>query len=299
VIIDEQHRFGVLQRLALREKGVQQTIFPHQLIMTATPIPRTLAMTVYADLDTSIIDELPPGRRPIQTAIVNNRRRKEVITKVQQLCERGGQVYWVCSLITASTRMQCAAAEKTVQVLQRALPHITIALLHGRLKSEQKQMIMQQFIRGRVALLVATTLIEIGIDVPNASLMVIDNPERMGLAQLHQLRGRVGRSTAESYCILLYQEPLSQKARQRLETMRDSNDGFYIAQQDLKLRGPGEMLGTKQTGMERLRIADIMRDRHLLPKVQQAASKILEDYPDSIALLKQRWIGDREQFTKV
>ena len=299
LIIDEQHRFGVLQRSTLREKSIQQGIYPHQLIMTATPIPRTLAMTVYANLDISVIDELPPGRTPIKTAVVNNQRRVEVINKVRQLCQQGGQVYWVCALIEESEILQCAAAEEIAQALELALRDLTIGLLHGRLKPEKKHAIMQEFNAGKIDVLVATTVIEVGIDVPNASLMVIDNPERMGLAQLHQLRGRVGRGTRQSHCILLYQEPLSVNARQRLMALRESNDGFYIAQQDLKLRGPGEVLGTKQTGVQRLRIADIIRDRYLLSNVQQAAREILQHYPEIVALLKQRWIGDREQLAKV
>jgi len=299
VIVDEQHRFGVAQRSALREKGEQLQLFPHQLIMTATPIPRTLAMTVYADLDTSVIDELPPGRTPIKTAAINNTRRIEVIDKVKQLCQQGGQVYWVCPLIEVSELLDCEAAEKTAQALQQSLPKLRVALLHGRLKSEEKQQIMQQFQAGNIDLLVATTVIEVGIDVPNATLMVIENPERMGLAQLHQLRGRVGRGAKESHCILLYRSPLSANARKRLSVMRESMDGFYIAQQDLELRGPGEVMGTKQTGLQRLRIANIMRDRHLLPKVQQAANMILQQHIDIIPQLKRRWIGTKEQFAKV
>ena len=299
VIIDEQHRFGVLQRSALREKGKQAEFFPHQLIMTATPIPRTLAMMVYADLDTSIIDEFPPGRTPIKTAIVNNNRRSEVIQKVNQLCGNGGQVYWVCPLISESEILQCEAATETMSMLEQALPELKINLVHGRLKAEEKQLIMEQFKQHQIDLLVATTVIEVGINVPNATLMVIENSERMGLAQLHQLRGRVGRGAKESHCILLYQNPLSENARKRLNVMRESVDGFYIAQQDLELRGAGEVLGTKQTGIQRLKIADIMRDRHLLPQVQRAANEILQTYPEIIPALKKRWLGEKEQLAKV
>ncbi len=299
VIIDEQHRFGVLQRSTLREKGKQAEFFPHQLIMTATPIPRTLAMTVYADLDTSIIDQLPPGRTPIKTAIINNNRRTEVIDKVKQLCVRGGQVYWVCPLISESETLQCEAATDTMMTLESLLPELKIGLVHGRLKAEEKQVIMEQFKQHNIDVLVATTVIEVGINVPNATLMVIENPERMGLAQLHQLRGRVGRGAKESHCILLYQNPLSENARKRLNVMRESVDGFYIAQQDLELRGAGEVLGTKQAGIQQLRIADIMRDRHLLPQVQKAANEILNTHPEIIPGLKQRWLGIKEVLAKV
>ena len=299
VIVDEQHRFGVAQRSALRQKGEQQQLFPHQLIMTATPIPRTLAMTIYADLDISVIDELPPGRTPIKTAVINNHRRLAVIDKVKQLCDNGGQVYWVCPLIEESELLTAEAAEKTAQALQQALPGLTIALLHGRLKTTEKQNIMQRFQADEINLLVATTVIEVGIDVPNATLMVIENPERMGLAQLHQLRGRVGRGAKESHCILLYRSPLSENARRRLTVMRESLDGFYIAQQDLELRGSGEVMGTRQTGLQHLRIANIMRDRHLLPKVQQAANAILLHYPQIVSALQERWIGEKQQYAKV
>lgn len=299
VVIDEQHRFGVAQRQALRAKGIENDVYPHQFIMTATPIPRTLAMTVYADLDTSIIDELPPGRTPIKTVVVNNQRRREVIARVKTLCEQGGQVYWVCPLIEESELLDCEAAEITAQMLQKNLPGLKIGLVHGRMKAEQKQSIMQAFKHQEIAVLVATTVIEVGINVPNASLMVIENPERMGLAQLHQLRGRVGRGTKESHCVLLYQDPLSENARQRLTVMRESTDGFFIAEQDLKLRGPGEVMGTKQTGMQRLRIANIIRDRKLLPKVQTAAKELLQTHPENAEAIKRRWIGQKEEFSKV
>lgn len=299
VVIDEQHRFGVAQRQALRAKGIENDVYPHQLIMTATPIPRTLAMTVYADLDTSIIDELPPGRTPINTVVVNNQRRNEVIERVKSLCLQGGQVYWVCPLIEESEVLDCEAAENTSQWLQQQLTDLNVGLVHGRMKAEEKQALMQAFHAHNIDVLVATTVIEVGINVPNASLMVIENPERMGLAQLHQLRGRVGRGSKESHCVLLYQEPLSENARKRLTVMRESTDGFFIAEQDLTLRGPGEVMGTKQTGMQRLRIANIIRDQKILPKVQQAAKELIQQYPKNADAIKKRWIGYREEFSKV
>lgn len=299
VVIDEQHRFGVAQRQALRAKGIEADVFPHQFIMTATPIPRTLAMTVYADLDTSVIDELPPGRTPIKTVVVNNQRRREVIAGVKTLCGTGGQVYWVCPLIEESELLDCEAAEITSQRLQKHLPELNIGLVHGRMKAEQKQAIMQAFKAKEIDVLVATTVIEVGINVPNATLMVIENPERMGLAQLHQLRGRVGRGSKESHCVLLYQDPLSENARKRLTVMRESTDGFFIAEQDLKFRGPGEVMGTKQTGIQRLRIANIIRDRKLLPKVQAAAKDMLQNHPENAEAIKRRWIGQKEEFSKV
>jgi ATP-dependent DNA helicase RecG len=299
IVIDEQHRFGVAQRQALRSKGIEEGIFPHQLIMTATPIPRTLAMTVYADLDTSVIDELPPGRTPIKTVVINNQRRAQVVERIQSLCVTGGQVYWVCPLIEESEQLDCEAAESIAVKLTKKLPELNVGLVHGRMKPEQKQLLMQQFKAGEIDVLVATTVIEVGINVPNATLMVIENTERMGLAQLHQLRGRVGRGAMESHCVLLYQEPLTDTAKKRLTVLRDSTDGFYIAEQDLKFRGPGEVLGTKQTGMQRLRIADIMRDRKLLAKVQQASKMVVNSHPELIALLTQRWLGSKHEFGKV
>jgi ATP-dependent DNA helicase RecG len=299
VIIDEQHRFGVHQRLALREKGADEGRAPHQLIMTATPIPRTLAMTAYADLDVSVIDELPPGRTPVTTVVVPDERRGEVVARVHKACGEGRQVYWVCTLIEESEALQCQAAEDTVAQLREALPELRIGLVHGRLKAVDKEAVMAAFKAGELDLLVATTVIEVGVDVPNASLMIIENPERLGLAQLHQLRGRVGRGSVESHCVLMYHAPLSENARERLGVMRASNDGFTIAQKDLELRGPGEVLGTRQTGEMQLRIADLIRHQPLLPEVQRAAELILQRYPSHAAPLVRRWLGQREQYGKV
>ena len=299
VIIDEQHRFGVHQRLALREKGVAEGLRPHQLIMTATPIPRTLAMTVYADLDVSAIEELPPGRTPVNTVAVADTRRAEVVARVRAACRTGKQVYWVCPLIDESEVLQCQAAEDTATRLAAALPELRIGLVHGRLRTVQKEALMSRFKAGELQLLVATTVIEVGVDVPNASLMIIENAERMGLAQLHQLRGRVGRGAMESSCVMLYHAPLSQAARTRLAVMRSTNDGFEIARRDLELRGPGEMLGTRQAGELNLRIADLSRDAALIPKVQQAASLLLERYPAQVPLLVRRWLGENSRFGQV
>jgi len=293
VIIDEQHRFGVHQRLALRDKArtAESALVPHQLVLTATPIPRTLAMTAYADLDVSVIDELPPGRTPVKTVALSNKRRSEVIERIRDACRKGRQAYWVCTLIAESEQLQAQAAEAVHAELLAALPDLRIGLVHGRLKPKEKQAIMDDFAGGATALLVATTVIEVGVDVPNASLMVIDNAERLGLAQLHQLRGRVGRGTVESSCVLLYQAPLSQLARQRLDVLRDTNDGFRIAEKDLELRGPGEVLGTRQTGQLALRVADLSRDAHLLPAVQQAGAELLQQHPALADRLVARWIG--------
>ena len=296
VIIDEQHRFGVHQRMALRDKGAGGQLVPHQLIMTATPIPRTLAMTAYADLDLSIIDELPPGRKPVTTVVLPNSRRSEVVQRVESACQEGRQAYWVCTLIEESEALQCQAAEDSAAELEQALPDLKVGLVHGRLKAADKESIMANFKQGKLDLLVATTVIEVGVDVPNASLMVIENPERLGLAQLHQLRGRIGRGSAESHCVLMYHSPISENARERLGIMRETNDGFVIAQKDLELRGPGEVLGTRQTGEMQFRIADVMRDQPLLPQVQQAAELILQNYPESVEPLMQRWIADRERY---
>ena len=297
VIVDEQHRFGVHQRLALREKGEAQGRFPHQLIMTATPIPRTLAMTAYADLDTSIIDELPPGRTPVTTVVLPDTRRADVIERIREACKEGGrQAYWVCTLIDESDVLQCQAAEDAAITLNTALPELTIGLVHGRLKSAEKQAVMAQFKAGDIDLLVATTVIEVGVDVPNASIMIIENPERLGLAQLHQLRGRVGRGAVESQCVLMYQSPLSKTATKRLAVLRESSDGFFIAQRDLEIRGPGEFMGTRQTGMAELKIADLVRDAQLIPLVQDIAGKLWQQYPSYAQAIINRWVGNKEQY---
>jgi ATP-dependent DNA helicase RecG len=299
VIVDEQHRFGVEQRLRLKEKGSRLGRSPHQLIMTATPIPRTLAMTAYADLDISVIDELPPGRTPVRTVVVPEERREEVVARIVEVCRTGRQVYWVCPLIDESDELRSQAAEETATALAEALPDVQVGLVHGRMPSSKKDAAMLAFQAGRIQLLVATTVIEVGVDVPNATLMVIENAERMGLAQLHQLRGRVGRGAEASTCVLLYRSPLSPLARQRLKVIRESNDGFEIARRDLELRGPGELLGTRQTGLAQLRVADLTRDADLLPRVQEAAELLIAQYPDNIAALAARWIGTGEQYGRV
>lgn len=296
VIIDEQHRFGVHQRLALRDKGRDADSVPHQLVLTATPIPRTLAMAAYADLDVSTIDELPPGRTPITTVAIDNQRRAEIVERIRVACAHGRQAYWVCTLIDESEQLQAQAAQAVHAELTIALPEFQVGLIHGRLKSADKQAAMAAFQSGELALLVATTVIEVGVDVPNASLMVIENAERLGLAQLHQLRGRVGRGTTASSCVLLYQKPLSGLARQRLDVLRKTNDGFRIAEKDLELRGPGEVLGTRQTGQLSLRIADISRDAHLLPAVQRAGTIMLRDHADLTGRLVARWVGANAQY---
>lgn len=298
-IIDEQHRFGVQQRLALREKGVNGLLSPHQLIMTATPIPRTLAMSAYADLDTSILDELPPGRTPVNTVVMADSRRPDIIGRVQAACLEGRQAYWVCTLIEESEELTCQAAQSTHEELQLAMPGIRIGLVHGRMKAAEKAEIMQAFKEGRLHLLVATTVIEVGVDVPNASLMIIENPERLGLAQLHQLRGRVGRGSTASHCVLLYHAPLSHIGRQRLAIMRDTTDGFVIAERDLELRGPGEMLGTRQTGLLQFKVADLMRDSHLLPAVRDAALQLLQEHPQHVSPLLERWLRHGQQYAQV
>ncbi|MDN7129585.1 ATP-dependent DNA helicase RecG [Pseudidiomarina sp. 1APR75-15] len=299
VIIDEQHRFGVHQRLGLREKGVQQGYQPHQLIMTATPIPRTLAMTAYADLATSVIDELPPGRTPVTTVAVPDTRRAQVVERVHQVCvEEQRQAYWVCTLIEESEALQCQAAEDTASQLADALPDLRIGLVHGRLKSAEKEQVMQAFKAHELDLLVATTVIEVGVDVPNASLMIIENPERLGLAQLHQLRGRVGRGAVASHCVLLYHAPLSKTATQRLGVLRDSNDGFVIAQRDLELRGPGELLGQRQTGVTEMKVADVMKHNHLLDNAQQLAEQLWQQYPETSEALIQRWLPRRDHYAQ-
>ncbi|WP_133405530.1 ATP-dependent DNA helicase RecG [Parashewanella tropica] len=296
-IIDEQHRFGVHQRLGLREKGIKQGFYPHQLIMTATPIPRTLAMTAYADLDTSIIDELPPGRTPVATVAISDQRRQEVIERVRHAATVDKrQTYWVCTLIDESEVLECQAAEDTAEELKQLLPELKIGLVHGRLKSKDKQAIMDQFSSGELDLLVATTVIEVGVNVPNASLMIIENPERLGLAQLHQLRGRVGRGAIESHCVMLYKSPLTLTAKQRLGVLRQSNDGFVIAQKDLEIRGPGEVLGTKQTGLVEMKVADLMRDQHLVPQVQKLAGHLLQQAPENVDAIIERWLGNKDQY---
>jgi ATP-dependent DNA helicase RecG len=299
VIIDEQHRFGVHQRLILHEKSAEQGLVAHQLVMTATPIPRTLAMTAYADLDLSVIDELPPGRTPVNTRAMPDTKREEIIARIEQACLAGRQAYWVCTLIEESEVLECQAAEATATELAQALPSLAIGLVHGRMKPADKEAVMAAFKAGDLHLLVATTVIEVGVDVPNASLMVIENPERLGLAQLHQLRGRVGRGPVASHCLLLYKPPLSENARARLEVMRQTNDGFVIAQKDLELRGPGEVLGTRQTGAVRMRIADLMQDAGLIPKAQGWADAILNQQPEQAMPLVQRWLSEGLDYGQV
>nr|WP_244663660.1 MULTISPECIES: ATP-dependent DNA helicase RecG [unclassified Xanthomonas] len=307
-IVDEQHRFGVHQRLALRDKGASGAGVPHQLVMTATPIPRTLAMAAYADLDVSSIDELPPGRTPVQTIVLNADRRPELVQRIRVACAEGRQAYWVCTLIEeaedgeksaqagAGNRLEASAAQATFEALSAQLPELRVGLVHGRMKPAEKQAAMRAFKQGEIDLLVATTVIEVGVDVPNASLMIIENAERLGLAQLHQLRGRVGRGAAASSCVLMYQAPLSAMARQRLETMRQTNDGFVIAEKDLELRGPGELLGTRQTGLAAFRVADLARDAGLLPRVHALADRLLEEAPVLADRIVARWVGGAVRF---
>jgi len=311
VIIDEQHRFGVHQRLALRNKGVcasQATensennianLYPHQLIMTATPIPRTLAMTAYADLDCSTIDELPPGRTPVETVVISNQRREEIIERVYAACRSGRQSYWVCTLIEESEVLQCQAAQDTHAQLKATFANLRVGLVHGRMSSNEKDQVMGEFKSGSLDLLVATTVIEVGVDVPNATLMIIENAERLGLSQLHQLRGRVGRGAQHSVCVLMYQPPLSETARERLSIMRETNDGFAIARKDLELRGPGEVLGTRQTGVAQYRIVNLQRDQYLIDSVGKAANVLLRQYPQNITPLIKRWLGHSTQYGEV
>jgi ATP-dependent DNA helicase RecG len=299
VIVDEQHRFGVHQRLALTQKAEKNVGRPHQLIMTATPIPRTLSMVAYADLDCSIIDELPPGRQPVETVLIDSARRPQIVERVHNACKQGRQAYWVCTLIEESEALQAQAAEATAEELQKQLPDLKIGLVHGRLKPVEKEAVMAAFKRGELALLVATTVIEVGVDVANASLMIIENPERLGLAQLHQLRGRVGRGTQASHCVLLYQTPLSRNGKQRLQALRESSDGFYIAEKDLELRGPGEVLGTRQTGLMSFRVAELPAHDHLLDEVQQVAELAREHYPELAEQLIARWTGATQAFAQV
>jgi ATP-dependent DNA helicase RecG len=295
-VVDEQHRFGVHQRMRLREKGARAGGAPHQLIMTATPIPRSLAMAVYADLDLSVIDELPPGRTPVRTVAVPDSRREEVVERVREACAGGRQAYWVCTLIEESEALQCQAAEDTARLLGESLAGLRVGLVHGRLKAAEREAVMGAFAAGELDLLVATTVVEVGVDVPNASLMIIENPERLGLAQLHQLRGRVGRGSRESHCLLLYHAPLSESARERIETLRRTTDGFAIARRDLEMRGPGEVLGTRQTGEVQFRVADPVRDEPLLGAARQAADLLLDRHPERVGPLIERWFGGREDY---
>lgn len=299
VVIDEQHRFGVHQRMALRDKGVSAAGHPHQLVMTATPIPRTLAMAAYADLDTSIIDELPPGRQPVSTVAIPETRRTEIVERVRSACESGQQAYWVCPLIEESEVLDYQAAEASYQMLTEALPDVRIGLVHGRMRPAEKERGMQAFKEGLIQLLVATTVIEVGVDVPNASLMIIENAERMGLSQLHQLRGRVGRGVTQSHCVLVYKPPLGRIAKLRLTVLRDSNDGFVVAQRDLELRGPGELLGTKQTGLPEYRIANLLRDAKLMPEVQATAESLQKTPNNTAAAIVRRWLGNAGRYGKV
>ncbi len=299
VVIDEQHRFGVHQRMALRDKGVGTEGHPHQLVMTATPIPRTLAMAAYADLDTSVIDELPPGRRPVSTIAVPDTRRGEIVERVRAACAAGQQAYWVCPLIEESEVLDYQAAEASYQVLTEALPELRVGLVHGRMRPAEKERGMQAFKEGLIQVLVATTVIEVGVDVPNASLMIIENAERMGLSQLHQLRGRVGRGAAQSHCVLLYKPPLGRIAKERLAILRDTNDGFVVAQRDLELRGPGELLGTRQTGLPDYRVANLVRDAELMPQVQITAEAIRKSSSRRAAAIVRRWLGDAGRYGKV
>jgi ATP-dependent DNA helicase RecG len=299
VIVDEQHRFGVQQRLNLKRKGESQKRSPHQLIMTATPIPRTLAMTAYADLDYSVIDSLPAGRKPVATVAMPERRRSEIVARIAGHCATGQQAYWVCPLVEESELIESSAALELERELAAALPDIVVAAIHGRMKSTDKERIMADFKGGRIQVLVATTVIEVGVDVPNATLMIVENSERMGLAQLHQLRGRVGRGREASSCVLLYKPPLNRIARERLEVLRKTNDGFKVAEKDLQLRGPGEVLGTRQTGVLELRVADLVRDADLLPEVIRISERVLEQYPERVEPLLRRWIRSGAEYAKV
>ncbi|MDP4548222.1 ATP-dependent DNA helicase RecG [Marinobacter sp. MDS2] len=298
VIVDEQHRFGVHQRLALREKGVGGSLAPHQLIMTATPIPRTLAMSAYADLDTSVIDELPPGRKPIETIVLPDSRRDDIIERVRSACREGRQAYWVCTLIEESEALQCQAAEVTAQELTERLSDLKVGLVHGRLKAQEKADVMARFKDGELDLLVATTVIEVGVDVPNASLIIIENPERLGLAQLHQLRGRVGRGEQASFCVLMYHPPLSMNGKARLQALRDSQDGFVIAEKDLEIRGPGEVLGTRQTGLMQFRLANFERDKGWIEPIKEMAPALMKQ-PRVVDALIRRWLGEKIRYGDV
>ena len=296
VIIDEQHRFGVEQRLLLQQKGQQDLLTPHQLLMTATPIPRTLSMTHFAHLDISIIDELPPGRTPIITAVLSQEKREALVNRLNAAIADGKQAYWVCTLIEESEKLQCMAATDTAEKLQAQLTHARIGLVHGRMKAIEKEATMAAFKSGEIDLLVATTVIEVGVDVPNASLMIIENAERLGLSQLHQLRGRVGRGSAQSHCLLLYQSPLSQQGSERLKIMRATNDGFIISEKDLELRGAGELLGTRQTGYRQFKVAQLPRDKSLLSILPPIATQLVQDQPQTAKEITQRWLGQFEHF---
>jgi len=303
LVIDEQHRFGVEQRFKLKNKGVElkngQIIEPHTLVMTATPIPRTLAMTAYADLSCSIIDQLPPGRQKIETVIIPQLRRDDIIERIHLSCKQGKQVYWICTLVEESEILQCQAAETTFANLKSVLADIKIGLVHGQMDEKQKQAIMWAFKQGEIQLLVATTVVEVGVDVPNASLMIIENPERLGLSQLHQLRGRVGRGSEKSACVLLYGSPISKQSEKRLKIIRASTDGFLIAEQDLKLRGPGELLGTRQTGYRKMLIANILRDQYLIPDANKVALSLLNKNPANAKQLIIRWIGRKKKYEDI
>ena len=305
-VTDEQHRFGVQQRMSLARKARYSSAknntgecLAHQLIMTATPIPRSLAMTAYADLDYSVIDELPPGRKPVTTVVVPEERREEILQRIYKACSEGKQAYWVCTLVEESESLQCQAAQDTAEILQQMLTGVNVGLIHGRMKSDEKDAIMQRFKSGEIQLLVATTVIEVGVDVPNASLMIIENAERLGLSQLHQLRGRVGRGDEASHCVLMFKSPLSQNGKERLAIMRKTNSGFEIARKDLQLRGPGEVLGTRQTGLVQLKIADIVRDEYLLDDVKSVAEQLMNELPASVNQLINRWIGRSQQFVNI
>jgi ATP-dependent DNA helicase RecG len=296
VIIDEQHRFGVEQRLQLQQKGQREQLIPHQLLMTATPIPRTLSMTHFAHLDISVIDELPPGRTPVTTAVLSQDKRELIIERLHSAIASGRQIYWVCTLIEESEKLQCMAATITAQKLQEQLASARVGLIHGRMKTLEKEATMALFKSGEIDLLVATTVIEVGVDVPNASLMIIENAERLGLSQLHQLRGRVGRGTAQSHCILLYQSPLSHQGRERLKVMKETNDGFIISEKDLELRGAGELLGTRQTGYRQFKLANLQRDQALLTLLPPISTHLVQNKPEIARSIAQRWLGNFEQF---
>jgi ATP-dependent DNA helicase RecG len=297
-VIDEQHRFGVRQRLEIQQRVGSELFYCHQLMMSATPIPRTLAMTYYADLDVSVIDELPPGRKPITTKVVKSARRDEVIGGLHDRLVKGLQAYWVCPLIEESEVLQLQTAVESFEQLTQALPNFKVGLVHGRLKSEEKAAVMAAFKANEIQLLVATTVIEVGVDVPNAALMVIEHAERFGYAQIHQLRGRVGRGSADSVCILMYAEPLSMAAKERLQTLRETSDGFVIAERDLSLRGPGELLGAKQSGDTMLRFVDLQRDAWLIELAQTAAERLLAEHGDLVERHLERWLGSRTEFLK-